>query len=112
MAKTIRDWQRVIHRNAIDKGWYSGPKRSPGEMLMLITSEVVEAFEEIRDGRGVTEVYYKGEKPEGVMVELADAVIRILDFAEAEGVDLDQIMEEKHKYNVEKRGFRHGGKTL
>src|SRR5258705_1799969 len=67
--------------------------------LLLVCSEICEAQDELRDGRGLTEVYYIAveitdynsanppgpedikytRKPCGFPVELADAAIRILD---------------------------------
>jgi NTP pyrophosphatase (non-canonical NTP hydrolase) len=49
-------------------------------------------------------------KPEGVPSELADVVIRALDAADAWGIDLGAVIEEKLAYNAT-RGHRHGGKT-
>ena len=46
-----------------------------------------------------------------VAVELADCLIRILDWAGREGVDLDAILREKMDYN-RTRQYRHGGKKL
>lgn len=44
--------QRMIHENAVAKGWWEGgpEKRNIPEMLMLIVSEVAEALEHYRDG--------------------------------------------------------------
>lgn len=50
-------------------------------------------------------------KPEGVPSELADTVIRILDTAEAYGIDLGFEIERKMRYN-ETRAFRHGGRLV
>lgn len=47
------------------------------------------------------------KKPEGFVVELADAVIRVLDLAGALGVDLESAMLAKHDYN-KSRPYRHG----
>lgn len=102
--------------------------------LALIDTEVSEAIEELRNGRSVDETYYlyedgetqveydngrdpsrtpldKPRKPEGVPSELADVVIRALDFASRAGIDLAAIVEEKLAYNAT-RGIRHGGKKL
>jgi len=122
---TITEWATVIHQYAKDKGWWD-EERNIGDLFMLFTCEVSEAYEEYRNGHEVTEVYYKDEhgetyparenglappgmKPEGVPVELADVVIRILDFCEFAGIDLQAIMAEKHAYNLT-RAYRHGGK--
>jgi hypothetical protein len=54
---------------------------------------------------------YKDKKPEGIAVELADCIIRILDWCGREGIDIDAIIRQKHEYN-KSRPFRHGGKLL
>jgi NTP pyrophosphatase (non-canonical NTP hydrolase) len=48
-------------------------------------------------------------KPEGLPIELADAVIRILDYCEYAGIDLGVAIRQKMAYN-ELRPYRHGGK--
>lgn len=53
--------------------------------------------------------YRLAGKPEGLVVELADAVIRIADLCGAFGLDLAAAIEIKHAYN-ETRPHRHGGK--
>lgn len=50
-------------------------------------------------------------KPEGVPSELADIVIRVLDIADAYGVDLGAAIIEKLNHNAT-RGLHHGGKAL
>mgnify|MGYP003365840906 CR=1 FL=1 len=101
--------------------------------LALITTEVAEAIEELRNGHPAGEAYYSGgfdqdpefpllpheshdsngapRKPEGVPSELADIVIRALDAAGAWNIDLEAIIQEKLAYNVT-RGHRHGGKAV
>ena len=65
-------------------------------------TELSEAFEEYRHGRGLNETYYEnGTKPCGIPSELADVVIRIF--------DLEKIILEKMEYN-ETRPYKHGDK--
>lgn len=85
--------------------------------LALITTEVAEAIEELRNGRRVDETYYPSEtkglsipelrKPEGVPSELADVVIRAFDFAHEFGIDLAAIIDEKLRFNAT-RPHKHG----
>ena len=72
-----------------------------GNKLMLMVSELAEAQDELRKGKPAFETYYPdGAKPEGVPSELADVVIRVLDFCYTEGIDLESIIEEKLAYNA------------
>lgn len=50
-------------------------------------------------------------KPIGFAIELADAMIRIMDLAGHLGIDLTAAITEKMAYN-ETRPLRHGGKTI
>lgn len=114
--RTIARWQEEIHDLAVEQGWWSDPdsgepvdpvRRIP-EALCLVHSEVSEALEEYR--RGKLDPYLGiGGKPEGFGVEVADAVIRILDLCGALGIDLEEAMVRKHEYN-QTRAYRHGGK--
>ena len=51
----------------------------------------------------------RSKKPEGVAVELADCVIRILDYCGHAGIDIEEASRIKHEYN-KTRPYRHGGK--
>lgn len=98
--------------------------------LALITTEVAEAVEELRNGQPVNGTYYLANgkkygalvsaglrlpeeagpgphKPEGVPSELADIVIRAFDFADEAGIDLAAIIDEKLAYNAT-RARKHG----
>lgn len=114
---TIRQMQRQSWLISDQHGWHEPQLRdgvmrdaSVGERLALVHSEVSEALEAHRDG---TELVYKDEKgkPEGIGIELADAVIRIGDLCEILGVDLESCIEIKAEFN-KGRPFRHGGKAL
>ena len=52
-----------------------------------------------------------GEKPEGIAVELADCIIRILDYCGKEDIDVESILKLKHDYN-KTRPYKHGGKKI
>ena len=105
---TLNELAKQVHRNAVKHGWWRPARRLP-EILMLCVSELAEALEEYRDGHDVREVYYRKEKPEGVPIELADCIIRILDFCAYAGIDIEEAIRTKVKYN-RTRPYRHGGK--
>lgn len=108
----VFEWQESSHYLAVEKGWYQNrdPKSADCHvtMLALIAGEVHEAIEEVRDG-GL--IHYTGEngKPEGVGIELADVMLRLFDYAEFCGIDLQEMLETKHTYN-QTRKHRHGGR--
>lgn len=109
----IAAWQTEVHENNRVHGFYDNTSdpENIDRKLMLAVGELAEAQEELRSGRAFTEVYYShpdtNPKPEGFGIELADAVIRILDLAEYCGIDLAALMAEKHLFNV-KRPYKHG----
>ena len=118
---------RQAHQTAVSKGWWGDAAadalaagnpvdtyedRNLYEQVALMHSELSEALEELRNGRGVTEVYFnedKPDKPEGFPIELADVLIRIFDTAGRYGIDLPLAVDMKLSYN-KSRPYRHGGK--
>lgn len=81
---------------------------NPTDFVALIHSEVSQILEEFRDGRDVTETYYRADgKLEGVPFELAGVVIRCFDMADFYGIDLESAIIEKHKFN-KTRPYKHG----
>ena len=102
--KTLNEWSKEIHDNAVKHGWWED-ERSIGEIIALCHSELSEALEEARAGRPM--IWNEGDKPEGIAVEMIDCVIRILDYLGKEGIDIDAAMKLKHEYN-KSRQYKHG----
>ncbi len=97
MSKSINELAVEIHQNNVDAGWWDKP-REKGTLLMLVVSEIAEAME------GERKDMMDDHLPHRKMaeVELADAVIRILDYAGAFGYDVEGAMAEKLEYNKQR----------
>jgi len=98
-----------VRKNNAAHGFMATGRKIFCEKMLLIVSEISEALEEFRDGRGLNEIYFKDRKPEGIPIEIADAVIRIFDFCEANGIDLESALSMKMTYN-DTRPYMHGKK--
>lgn len=123
----IIELSKQIHDNARDKGFWD-KDRNVGEMLMLIVSEASEAMEADRIGKYSD--WLLGDPPiiqvdqlddaefkrlfesqvKGTMEdELADVVIRCMDFMYARNADLEWHIKAKMRYN-KMRPHMHGKK--
>lgn len=111
---TITELVQQAHDNAVQHGFWDDVEEmsflDPGDedtrkqyinrvissCLMLITSELAEAQQELRHGH-----------EDKFVVELADAVIRTADLAGFMKIDLENAIIKKMEYN-KNRPYRHG----
>ena len=104
--------QQTAGRIAREHGFHDVNEQEPSTVdrkLMLIVGEIAEAQEDwrVHGAEPYTETRKEGVKPCGFGVELADAVIRIMDLCEQMNIPLERLLVEKMAYN-ETRPFKHG----
>ena len=119
----INDLAQQIHKNAKSKGFYE-EKKNIGEMLCLIHSEVSEALEADRKNKYTTSNIFavNGWTSDGDFIhsfkenvkdtfedELTDVIIRVLDLAAFKGINLEEHIKSKMRYNS-LREHKHGKK--
>lgn len=97
----LNDLAWEIHTKDNARWWHdleTGDRlvRNKGELFMLMVSELAEAMEAARKNLMDDKLPHRlGEE-----VELADCIIRILDYAGAYGFDIDGAISEKRAYNA------------
>lgn len=107
----LKEIQVMITETANSHGWGDGPADIPAACA-LFHSEVSELFEHYRNGQDVNEIFYgNDDKPDGIPVEVADIIIRVLHFAEYHGIDVEKAILIKNQYNMA-RPFKHGNKVI
>jgi NTP pyrophosphatase (non-canonical NTP hydrolase) len=133
LDRTLTALRDEAYDNAKAHGFHDKDvRRTVGDAMMLIATEVSEAFEAFREGGKLNETLYdpgtwgsavpllreskspdgsKLYKPVGVPSELADIIIRVLDFCGEHDIDIERVTLEKMAYN-RSRPYKHGNKVL
>jgi NTP pyrophosphatase (non-canonical NTP hydrolase) len=96
-----------VHETAKAKGWWD-VERNDGEIIALMHSELSEALEALRHGNP-PDSHIPGFC--GTEAELADVVIRIMDYGKGRGLRVAEAVEAKMAYNAT-RERKHGGKAF
>jgi NTP pyrophosphatase (non-canonical NTP hydrolase) len=98
----LNELAKTINADNVAKGFYDSP-REFGTTIALIHSELSEALEASRKDLMDDKLTHR----HGVEVELADALIRILDYAGHANLDIEGAVMEKLAFN-KTRPYKHG----
>lgn len=125
IVKGLNRLSKQFHQFQIDAGFTDSDVT---QRLMLVVSEISEAFEAFRKDRYArTDEYINGydhqddleQKRAGFELhikdsfedEIADSVIKLLTLCGENNIDIEKHIQLKMKYN-ESRGFKYGGKEF
>ena len=101
-----KEWNKLakeVYKNAVNHGFWKD-EVNDGERMALIHAEISEALEALREGNPSSNKIIEFSNLEE---ELADAVIRIMDYAFGKDLDIAGAILAKVEYNTS-REFMHG----
>lgn len=108
MKEQINELRDTCYKASYDAGWHTNLEtgelldRNKGEMMMLICSEVAEAMEGERKGLMDDKLPHRPMAE----VEMADAVIRIMDYCGRFNYDIGGAVVEKLEYNSKREDHK------
>lgn len=108
----LNQYAAEVHK-ANEKWWVdieTGERlnRNKGELLCLVHSEISECLEGVRKGLADDHLPHRSMEE----VELADALIRIFDYAAGYGLDLQGAYLDKMAYNANRDDHKHESRKL
>lgn len=106
----LNDLADEANEIAVSKGFVPlGEEVNIDQSLMLAVGELAEAQDELRHGHTTDEVYFCDEKPgpQGFVIEIADAIIRLLQLSARLDLDIDAAVRDKMAFNRQ-RPWKHG----
>lgn len=111
------EWEALqleVHANSVAKGfWEEGVNQQLPTKVALLHSECSELLEAYRTGNPSTpcDKFAKGLPLSREEEEMADILLRLMDLAAYQGVDLMKAAAVKHAFN-KTRPTKHGGKEF